>query len=109
MKNQKPKFMLVYRCHVCGMESGYTEQDKPKCRYCNKKTIMTIVSKEKLTIEAIVKRMKASADNMMNALKGAYDTMPEEMKKNATEEFDPEKELLKSMAKGKSLQERVHN
>ena len=108
-KKPKPKFMLVYKCRVCGFDSGYTEQDKPKCRYCNKKTELTLVSKEKLTLEAIVKRMQASADNMMNALKGAYNTLPEEMKQNATEEFDPEKELLKAMAKGKSMQEKVQN
>jgi len=89
------------------MESGYTELDKPLCRYCDKETPLTIVSKEKITIEAITKRLKAAADNMMTNLRGAYDSMPEEMKKNATKEFDPEKELLKSMAKTKSLNENL--
>jgi hypothetical protein len=89
------------------MESGYTELDKPICRYCDKETILTVVSKEKLTIGAIAKRLQASADNMMKNLRGAYDTIPEELKKNATQQFDTEKELLKSMAKAKSLNENL--
>jgi predicted nucleotidyltransferase len=90
------------------MESGYTELDKPRCRYCDKETVLTVVSKEKISIEAITKRLKASADNMMNALKGAYETMPDDLKNIASEEFDPEKELLKTMAKAKSFNENLH-
>jgi hypothetical protein len=108
MKKKKPKYILVYSCQICGLESGYTELDKPLCRYCDIETPLTLVSKENISIEAITKRLKASADNMMNALKGAYNTMPEELKENSTEENDPEKELLIAMAKAKSLNEKIH-
>jgi hypothetical protein len=107
VNKKKAKYILVYSCQTCGMESGYTELDKPLCRYCDKETVLSVVSKEKLTIEAIAKRLEASADNMMKNLRGAYDSMPEELKKNASKEFDPEKELLKSMAKAKSFNENL--
>ena len=109
MSKKKPKYILVYSCQICGIESGYTELDKPLCRYCDKETPLTLVSKEKLTIEAIAKRLSAVADNLTLNLKKGYDSIPEELKKDATEEFDAEKELLKVMAKAKSLQERLHN
>jgi len=104
---KKPKYILVYCCQICGIESGYTELDKPCCRYCNKETPLTLILKNELTIENISKRLTAVADNLMNTLKEGYDSMPEELKKNATKEFDPEKELLKSMAKAKSFNENL--
>jgi hypothetical protein len=89
------------------MESGYTELDKPRCRYCDKETTLTLVSKNELTIENISIRLSAVADNLMKNLQEGYAIMPEELKKNATKEFDPEKELLKSMANAKSLNENL--
>lgn len=107
MYKKQPKYILVYYCQTCGTESGYTELDKPCCRYCNKETPLTLVSKDELTIENISKRLSALADNLMKNLQKGYDSMPEELKKNATKEFDPEKELLKSMAKTKSFNENL--
>jgi len=109
VSKKKPKYLLVYRCQTCSQESGYSELYKPLCRYCDKETPLTLVSKEKLTIESLAKRLSVVADNLNKNLKLAYDSMPEEMNKDATEELDAEKELLKIMAKAKSLQEKVHN
>jgi hypothetical protein len=109
MTRKQPKYIIVYCCQTCGIESGYTELDKPLCRYCDKVTPLTLLSKEKITIEAISKRLSYVADNLTKNLKMGYDSLPEELKKDATEEYDAEKELLKLMAKAKSLQEKTDN
>jgi hypothetical protein len=42
-----PKFMMIYQCSVCNLDSGMTEEDKPHCYYCDEETEMKLISNKK--------------------------------------------------------------
>ncbi|MBS4027381.1 MAG: hypothetical protein KGZ58_01990 [Ignavibacteriales bacterium] len=105
---QKPQFMCIYLCEKCKMDSGYTELDKPVCRFCDRPTTMTLVSKKELSAEVLAERLKQTTDRMMQNLTGAYEAFDEDdFEKD--EDFDPEKTLFELMAKAKKLRDAVHN
>lgn len=99
---------MIYQCGICGHQSGYTERDKALCRYCNKETTMTLLSKEDLTPQAIATRLKEMADSMMRNLESAYDSMTDEDKKAFGEE-DAEKKMLDLLASTQKIREKINN
>lgn len=106
--NEKPKFMMIYRCIICGMDSGYTELDAPFCRYCQEITEMTLISKDPLTPELMANRLKQLADNMVKNLTSAYETFSDEEKQmldeaEANAEKEAELELLDLMEHAEKL------
>src|SRR5688572_24732056 len=103
----RPKFMLIYLCDSCRLESGYTEQDHPVCRYCNEKTNMELISKQKLTAEVMAARLKKVTDSMFSNLVSAFESMTEEDKKHFSEDVDPEKEMLLLLDQVKKLKDDV--
>jgi hypothetical protein len=107
-EKQKPQFMIVYKCSACGQESGYTELDKPSCRFCEAEDSLEIVSKKELTPEVMAERLKAVTDNMMKNIESAYQTLPD-FEKGEMGDKDPEEELLKLMAKMQKFREQVQN
>ncbi len=107
---EKPKFMLIYRCIKCGLESGYTELDAPSCRYCDESTEMTLVSKDPITPELMANRLKTLADNMMKNLQSAYETFSDEEKQmldaaEANAEKEAEAELMDLMVHAEKLKQ----
>jgi len=106
MEKQKPEFMIVYKCEACGLESGYTELDKPKCRFCEGNGTMTIVSKQELTAEVMAARLKAVTDSMMKNMEMAFDSMTEEGKISMGDQ-DAEGEMLKLMARIQKFKDQV--
>ena len=107
IKRDKPKYILVYRCEMCGLESGYTELDPPLCRYCHEETVMTLVKQQDLTPEAIAERLKASADNMMRNMENAFHSMTEEDKELFGDDKDAEGEMLKLLARMQKFKEQI--
>jgi hypothetical protein len=106
-KKSKPEFMIIYQCAECNLESGYTELDKPVCRYCDTKTVMTIISKEKLTAEVMAARLKKVTDSMVSNLVSAFESMTENDKKLFSDGDDPEKEMLLLLEKAKKFKDDV--
>lgn len=104
----KPKCMIVYRCEGCGQESGYTEQDKPKCRYCKTGSPLTMISKQELSPKVIADRLRKSTDNMMKNLEKAYELLPQIGNDSLGPDKDAETELLKLMAEAQKLRDQVN-
>ena len=109
MENQKekPKYIVVYRCSGCDMESGHSDLDEPSCHYCDATTGLTLVSKELITPESLAARIKATTDNMMKALRNAYEVMPKDEAVSENEE-DYEKQFLELMAQAQDFRDRIH-
>lgn len=91
--------MIIYRCEDCDQESGYTELNTPKCRFC-KKTRMKLVSKQELTPEVLAARLVVTTDNMMKNLEAALNILP-------SGDPDAEGDLLRIMARAKELRDKV--
>src|SRR5687767_4681741 len=72
-KRSKPEFMIIYMCAECHQDSGFTEHDKPICRYCDSKTEMTLISKVKITPEVMAERLKTVTDRMFSNLQSAFE------------------------------------
>jgi len=108
-KEIPPKFMLIYLCASCGLESGFTEQDNPVCRYCDKKTKMELISKQELSTEVMAARLKTVTDRMFSNLQSAFESMTEEDKELFSEELDPEKEMLLLLDKVKKLKDDIQS
>ena len=106
-KKQQPKYMIIYQCQECGHESGYTELDKPMCRYCQTTTDLTVSSKQEITPELVMARLKKSTDNMMKNLEGALKQVPDFASK-VDGDPDTEADLLKLMARAKEFHDKVH-
>jgi len=107
MKKKKPRFMMIYRCASCGMDSGFTEKEKPVCRYCDVKKDMTLISKKEITPEVMAERLKELSDRMFSNLRSAFESMTEEDKVAFPEDEDPEKMMLTLLAKAKKFKEDV--
>lgn len=110
MANQKPKpkYMVIYRCNACHQESGFTELDKPVCRYCDDaESSMELVSKKELTPEVMAERLKAVSDNMMKNLESAFQVMPDVDKDVLGTDKDPEEEMLKLLAKVQKFRDQI--
>lgn len=105
---QKPQYMVIYRCKTCTLESGYTEQDVPKCRYCDEETSMELISKQELTPEVMAARLKAVSDNMMKNLESAYQSMPDDQNLLGDDK-DAEGEMLKLLAMMQKLRDQIQN
>jgi hypothetical protein len=105
---QKPQYMVIYRCKACKLESGYTELDVPKCRYCEEETSMELISKQELTPEVMADRLKAVSDSMMKNLESAYQSMPDD-KDLMGDDKDAEEEMLKLLAMMQKLRDQIHN
>ncbi len=101
--------MVIYQCLNCGKESGYTELDSPKCRYCGFNTSMVEISRKKFTAEVMAARLKQLTDSMFKNLQSAFEVMTDEDKKHFPDDMDPEKEMLLLLEKAKKLKENVQN
>ena len=108
-KEMPPKFMMIYLCSSCGLESGCTEKDKPFCYYCNARTSMKLISKKELTPEVMAARLKKVTDSMLSNIQSAFETMTEEDKKLFSEDVDPEKEMLLLLDKVKKLKDDIQS
>lgn len=108
MKKKKPRFMMTYLCASCNMDSAVTENDRPFCRYCDKKTEMTLVSKKIVTPEVIADRLRTVTDRMFNNMRSAYESMTEE-EKMPIGDTDPEKMMLNALARVKKFKEDIQN
>jgi hypothetical protein len=108
-KKSKPEFIITYRCTVCHEECRFTEQDKPICRYCEVKTEMTFMSKDKITPELISANLKASTERMYSNLQSAFEMMGEEDAIHFPDGSDPEKEMLLLLDKVKKLKDDIQS
>lgn len=108
MKKKKPRFMMTYLCASCNMDSAVTENDQPFCRYCDKKTKMTLISKKEITPEVIADRLKTVTDRMFNNIRSAYESMTEE-EKAPIGDIDPEKMMFDALARAKKFKEDIQN
>ena len=106
---EKPKFIIIYKCDVCSLESGYTEQDIPVCRYCRAQTNMVEISKQELTLEVMAARLKTVTDSMMKNMELAFESMSDEDKATKEGGFDAEGAMLKLMAKIQKFKDDVQN
>lgn len=107
-KKSTPKYLIIYKCEACGQDCGYTEREKPQCRFCGRKDKLIVVSKEKITFDAMMNRLKTVTDNIMTNLSQAYEQLPH-LEGNIVEEGkDGEAEFLKLMDKAKKLRDKVH-
>ena len=109
MKKPVPQCMITYRCDACGLESGYTELDTPRCRYCEELTTLNIVKKQDLTPEAITERLKASLDTMMQNLQLAYAEMSDDEKNIVLDNTDMETRMLQLLDEAKKMKEKVES
>lgn len=91
------------------MDSGYTELDRPICRFCRKKTSLTVVSRKRLTRKVLADRLKVTTDNMMRNLEAAFQLLPTVDKDVFGSGVDPELEMLKLMSKAKELRDNVQS
>jgi hypothetical protein len=107
MKKKKPRYMMTYLCASCNMDTAVTENDKPFCRYCDKKTVMTLISKKEITPEVVAERLKTVSDRMFSNLRSAYDSMTDEEKAPLPGDIDPEKMMLNLLAKAKKFKEDI--
>ncbi len=105
-RGQHAEYMMIYVCSTCGLDSAFTETEKPVCRYCDEPTEMKLISKEKITPELIEKRLKASTERMLSNLQSAFESMTVE-DKAAFGDQDAEKEMLLLLAKAKELKEKI--
>ena len=108
-KRPKPEFMIIYMCAECHQDSGFTELDRPICRYCDTKTEMTLVSKVKITPEVMAARLKTVTDRMFSNLQSAFESMTDEDKKHFSPDEDPEKEMLLLLDKAKKLKDDIQS
>lgn len=99
---------MTYLCASCNMDSAVTENDRPFCRYCDKKTEMTLVSKKIVTPEVIADRLRTVTDRMFNNMRSAYESMTEE-EKMPIGDTDPEKMMLNALARVKKFKEDIQN
>ena len=106
---KKPQYMMIYKCSACGKDSGYSDNDTAACRYCDEKTVMTLVSREEITAEVMAARLKTLTDSMFSNLHSAFESMTEEDKANFPADKDAEKEMLLLLAKAKSLKEKIQS
>jgi len=101
--------MIIYQCQSCGQESGYTESDKPRCRYCNAQESLTMVSKQILTPELLSDRLKSLSDNMMKNLESALHFLPELDNDAFGPDKDAEMEMLTLLARVQKFRDTIHN
>jgi hypothetical protein len=106
MVNQT-KYLLTYRCNECEKESAFAEGDIPKCRYCDKETLMVVVTRQEITPELLENRIRALSESMLSNLQQAYQQMTEDDKELFPEGQDAEKEMLVLLAKVKSLKDKI--
>jgi hypothetical protein len=105
---KKPaEFIITYRCEECQTESMYTENDEAYCRYCDKPSQMTVISKAALTPELLEQRLKEMSDRIFSNLQSAYKSLTESETKTTPEGVDAEKELLMILAKAKAFRESI--
>lgn len=105
---KNPQYMVIYECAECKRDSGFTEDEKPLCRYCHHETKMREVSKEKITPELMTQRLKDLSSRMMLNMQAAYETMTESDKASFPEGRDPEKEMLLILDKLQKLHDAVN-
>ena len=103
---QIPQFMIIYKCAVCGLDSGYTELDVDVCRYCDEPTELTMVSKKELTPEVLEQRIKETSGNMFNNLLSAFENMTDADKAKFGD-VDLEKEMLLLLEKTRKLKDEM--
>jgi len=108
-KKRIPKFLIIYKCEACGQDCGYTELEKPSCRYCGRNDKLVVFSKQKMTFKVMMSRLKAVTDNMMLNLSKAYEQLPNADVNIVEDGKDGETELLKIMEKAKNLRDKVHS
>ena len=106
MARKKPKYMVIYKCDACGHDSGYTELDKARCRFCGKSS-MTEVTRNEITPEVIAARLKTTTDNMMKNLESAFEELTKMDDNSFGDDKDAQTEFLKLMARAQQLRENV--
>lgn len=106
-KRSIPEYLIVYKCERCGQDCGYTEKEKPRCRFCGNKENLTVISKQRITAEVMAARLKEVTDRMMSSLIGAYEQLPKAGENIVAEGKDAETEMLKLMEKAKNLKDKL--
>jgi hypothetical protein len=106
-KKSPPKYLIVYKCNTCGQDCGYTEKQKPRCRFCGNPKNLSIVSKQRITPEVMAARLKEVTDRMMSNLISAYEQLPKTQENIVAEGKDAEIEMLKLMDKAKKFKDKV--
>lgn len=110
-KKSSPKstrYLIIYKCHSCGQDCGYTETEKPKCRLCGNTKGLTVLSKQRLTRKVMMARLKEITDRIMSNLISAYEGLPKYDENIVAEGKDAEAELLRLMDKVKRFRDKVH-
>ncbi|HEX8060985.1 MAG TPA: hypothetical protein VF473_08620 [Cyclobacteriaceae bacterium] len=106
-KKSLPRYLIIYVCQSCGQDCGYTEREKPKCRFCGNTSGLTVVSKQRITKEVMMARLKEVTDRMMSSLISAYEGLPKYEENIVAEGKDAEAELLRIMERVKKLRDKV--
>jgi len=106
-KKQSPKYLVVYQCGHCNQDSGYTENDKPVCRFCKRCDRMTMISKDRIKPKVVKARLQIVIDKMMGNLTKAYEELPDVGENIVAEGTDAESWLLRLMDKTKKLRDKV--
>jgi uncharacterized Zn finger protein (UPF0148 family) len=107
MPDTKPKYMLLYKCSACGMDSGFLENEEAYCRYCDSPSEMQLASKQEITPELMKQRLDELSNRMMSSLQAAFESMNEEDKSSFPTGIDAEEEMLLLLAKAKKLQDTI--
>lgn len=108
-KNHEPKYLVIYRCGYCNQDSGYTDNDKPACRFCERIDRLTIVSKKRITAEVVQERLKVIVDNIMDNLTKAFEELPYVADNMVHDGTDAEIWLLRLMDKAQKLRDKVYD
>jgi hypothetical protein len=106
-KRSPAEFLVIYKCERCGQDCGYTERQKPRCRFCGNRKNLTLISKQPITAEVMAARLKEVTDRMMASLISAYEELPKAPENIVEEGKDAETEMLKLMDKAKKLKDKV--
>lgn len=73
-----PKYMLTYLCNKCGFDFAITEEDQPKCFYCDSSNDYVLIEKKRLTPQVIAERLAKVNKRMEENLKQAWEITQEE-------------------------------
>src|SRR5438309_5212923 len=104
---KKPKYMMVYRCLNCGLDSGYTENEKPVCRHCEDRQEMKLISRKEITAKVMSDRLNELSERMYSNLQSAFEKMTDEDKQSFPKGMDAEQQMLMILAKAKKFKEHI--
>ena len=106
-KKSAPKYLIIYQCNSCGQDCGYTEKQRPRCRFCGNKYELVVISKQKITPEVMAARLQEVTNRIMSNLLSAYEQLSHAGENIVAEGKDAELEMLKLMDKAKKFKDKV--